>query len=166
MNLQFVAGDCCKRSSSHRRDGSFWTEPSPSLARDLRTRRSNKSASPSESWWTMKFKVIVHLGAQTQVRHAEAHPFAALEGNVRGTYNLLEAARRQSAQVVAMVVASSDKAYGENGVLPYTEDHPLAGTGIYDASKSAADLPATAYARTYGLLTGIAGCANICEVAT
>jgi CDP-glucose 4,6-dehydratase len=59
------------------------------------------------------------------------------------------------------VIASSDKAYGESATLPYTEEHPLAGRNIYDASKSAADLLSSAYADSYGLPIGIARCANI-----
>jgi CDP-glucose 4,6-dehydratase len=105
--------------------------------------------------------VIFHLGAQTQVRHAQRQPWATLEANVRGTYNLLEAARRCARHVQAVVIASSDKAYGESAALPYTEEHPLAGRNIYDASKSAADLLSSAYANSYGLPIGIARCANI-----
>jgi len=71
--------------------------------------------------------VVFHLGAQTQVRHAQRQPWATMEANVRGTYNLLEAVHRVGPQVRALVVASSDKAYGESLTLPYTEMHPLAG---------------------------------------
>jgi CDP-glucose 4,6-dehydratase len=104
--------------------------------------------------------LIFHLGAQTQVVAAQREPLATLEANVRGTYQLLEAARRQ-ARPPAIVVASSDKAYGASESLPYTEAHPLAGRGIYDASKSAADLIATAYAASYELPLAIARCGNI-----
>ena len=105
-------------------------------------------------------RLVLHLGAQTQVVTANRDPLGTLEANVRGTYQLLEAARRQ-ARPPAMVVASSDKAYGASDRLPYAEDHPLAGRGIYDASKSAADLIATAYAVSYGLPLAIARCGNI-----
>jgi CDP-glucose 4,6-dehydratase len=105
--------------------------------------------------------VVFHLGAQTQVRHAQWQPFGTLEANVRGTYNLLEAVRRIARPVHALVVASSDKAYGESRTLPHREDHPLAGRNIYDASKSAADLVASAYANSYELPVGIARCGNI-----
>ncbi len=105
--------------------------------------------------------VVFHLGAQTQVRHAQRHPFGTLEANVRGTYNLLEGVRRAARPVAALVVASSDKAYGESSTLPYTEEHPLAGRNIYDASKSAADLLAAAYANSYDMPVGIARCGNI-----
>lgn len=105
-------------------------------------------------------RLIFHLGAQTQVVTAHREPLGTLEANVRGTYQLLEAARRQ-ARPPAVVVASSDKAYGASKTLPYTEDHSLAGRGIYDASKSAADLIATAYAVSYELPVAIARCGNI-----
>lgn len=105
--------------------------------------------------------VVFHLGAQTQVRHAQRQPWATLEANVRGTYNLLEAVRRCARRVQGVVIASSDKAYGETPRLPYTEEHPLAGRNLYDASKSAADLIASAYASGYGLPIGISRCANI-----
>jgi CDP-glucose 4,6-dehydratase len=104
---------------------------------------------------------VFHLGAQTQVRHAQRQPWATMEANVRGTYNLLEAVRCCSRGVQALVTASSDKAYGESKSLPYTEAHPLAGRNIYDASKSAADLLASSYASSYGMPIGIARCANI-----
>jgi CDP-glucose 4,6-dehydratase len=106
-------------------------------------------------------EVVFHLGAQTQVRHAQRGPWATLEANVRGTYNMLEAARRSAGQVRAIVVASSDKAYGESARLPYTEEHPLGGRNVYDASKSAADLLASAYANSYDMPVGIARCGNI-----
>lgn len=105
-------------------------------------------------------RLVFHLAAQTQVVTAHREPLGTLEANVRGTYQLLDAVRRQ-ARPPAIVVASSDKAYGASDTLPYTEDHPLAGGGIYDASKSAADLIATAYAADYGLSLAIARCGNI-----
>jgi CDP-glucose 4,6-dehydratase len=104
--------------------------------------------------------VVFHLGAQTQVVTAEREPFGTMEANVRGTYNVLESVR-VAAPAAALVVASSDKAYGSSDQLPYTEEHPLAGRGVYDASKSAADLIALAYGRSYGLRLGIARCGNI-----
>jgi CDP-glucose 4,6-dehydratase len=104
--------------------------------------------------------LVFHLAAQTQVTVAQREPLGTLEANVRGTYLLLDAARRQS-HPPAVVVASSDKAYGASDTLPYTEEHPLAGRGIYDASKSAADLIATAYAMSYQLPLAIARCGNI-----
>ena len=62
--------------------------------------------------------VVFHLGAQTQVRHAQRQPLATIEANVRGTYNLLEAVRASRRRSARFVVASSDKAYGESATLP------------------------------------------------
>ncbi len=105
--------------------------------------------------------VIVHLGAQTIVGTARRAPRLTLESNVQGTWNVLEAARLHVDLVRAVVVASSDKAYGAQPSLPYTEDMPLAGVQPYEVSKSCADLVAQSYARTYGLPVGIARCGNI-----
>jgi len=104
---------------------------------------------------------IFHLGAQTIVGNALREPLETFESNIRGTYNLLEAARRLAPLVRSIVVASSDKAYGDSPVLPYTEDMPLIGRHPYDVSKSCADLLTAAYAHTYALPATIARCGNI-----
>jgi CDP-glucose 4,6-dehydratase len=104
---------------------------------------------------------VFHLGAQTIVGTALRDPLECFESNIRGTYNLLEAARRLQPLVRAFVVASSDKAYGDSPVLPYTEDMPLAGKHPYDVSKSCTDLLSTTYHHTYGLPVTIARCGNI-----
>ena len=105
--------------------------------------------------------VVFHLGAQTIVGAALRDPLECFESNVRGTYNLLEAARRLPGLATRIVVASSDKAYGESPVLPYTEEMPLRGRHPYDVSKSCADLISLAYASTYGLSIAVARCGNI-----
>lgn len=105
--------------------------------------------------------VVFHLGAQTIVGTALRDPLECFESNIRGTYNLLEAARRLAPLVKAFVVASSDKAYGDSPVLPYTEDMPLNGKHPYDVSKSCTDLIAQTYAHTYDLPVTIARCGNI-----
>ncbi len=106
-------------------------------------------------------EIVFHLGAQTLVGTALRDPLETFESNVRGTYNLLEAARRMGGLVKGFVVASSDKAYGDSAVLPYTEPMPLAGRHPYDVSKSCTDLLATCYAVTYDLPVAIARCGNI-----
>jgi CDP-glucose 4,6-dehydratase len=90
---------------------------------------------------------VFHLAAQTIVGIANRNPVSTFESNIRGTWNLLEACRR-SPGVRSIVAASSDKAYGEQDQLPYSEDAPLAGRHPYDASKSCADLIAHTYAET------------------
>src|SRR5205823_7907165 len=76
-----------------------------------------------------------------------------------GTWNLLEACRR-SAKIEAIVIASSDKAYGNQPALPYSEDMPLQGRHPYDVSKSCADLISQSYAATYQLPVAITRCGN------
>jgi CDP-glucose 4,6-dehydratase len=102
---------------------------------------------------------IIHLAAQTIVGIANRNPVSTFNANIAGTWSLLEACRR-SPSAKQIVVASSDKAYGSNDVLPYTEDAPLRGQHPYDVSKSCADLLAQAYAKTYGLPIGITRCGN------
>jgi CDP-glucose 4,6-dehydratase len=104
---------------------------------------------------------VIHLGAQTLVGAALRNPLPTFEANIRGTYNLLEACRIHRDVVKSVVVASSDKAYGEASVLPYAEDMPLAGRHPYDVSKSCADLLASTYAHTYGMPVTIARCGNV-----
>lgn len=104
---------------------------------------------------------VLHLGAQTLVGTGLRSPLLTFEANIRGSYNLLEACRRMGDVVERVVVASSDKAYGEAEQLPYTEKTPLIGRHPYDVSKSCTDLIAEAYAATYGLPVTIARCGNI-----
>lgn len=104
---------------------------------------------------------VFHLGAQAIVDVARMAPLATLETNVRGTWNVLEVCRQQQDLVHRVVVASSDKAYGEQKDLPYTEDMSLQGTQPYEVSKSCADLVAQSYARTYALPVAVARCGNI-----
>ena len=102
---------------------------------------------------------VIHLAAQTIVTIANRNPVSTFETNIRGTWNVLEACRR-SPQVKQVVVASSDKAYGDQHDLPYTEDTPLKGQHPYDVSKSCADLIAHAYAKSYDLPVVITRCGN------
>lgn len=102
---------------------------------------------------------VFHLAAQTIVTIATRNPVSTFESNVRGTWSLLEATRR-SPRVRCTVVASSDKAYGDQEMLPYDESTPLQGRHPYDVSKSCADLISHAYAHTYGMQIGITRCGN------
>jgi len=102
---------------------------------------------------------VIHLAAQTIVTIANRNPISTFESNIAGTWNLLEASRR-SPKVKQIVIASSDKAYGDQDKLPYNEDTPLQGQHPYDASKSCADLIAHTYAVTYDLPVAITRCGN------
>ena len=121
-----------------------------------------------EDYWTVEralneyeIDTCFHLAAQAIVQASNRSPLPTFEANIRGTWNLLEALRNNTL-VKRIVVASSDKAYGDSQKLPYKEDtHPLAGLHPYDASKSCCDILAQAYAHTYKMTIGIARCGNI-----
>jgi CDP-glucose 4,6-dehydratase len=102
---------------------------------------------------------VIHLAAQTIVGIANRNPISTFESNIRGTWLLLEACRR-SPLVKQIVVASSDKAYGEHEKLPYSEDAPLQGRHPYDVSKSCADLICQSYAHSFELPVVITRCGN------
>lgn len=102
---------------------------------------------------------VFHLAAQTVVGVANRNPVGTFESNIAGTWSLLEACRR-SPLVSSIVVASSDKAYGDQPILPYNEDTPLQGRHPYDVSKSCADLIAASYAHTFNLPVSITRCGN------
>jgi CDP-glucose 4,6-dehydratase len=102
---------------------------------------------------------VLHLAAQTIVTIANRNPISTFETNIAGTWNLMEACRR-SPKVGQVVIASSDKAYGDQDDLPYDENTPLQGQHPYDVSKSAADLIARTYAVSYGLPVAITRCGN------
>ena len=95
-------------------------------------------------------QTVFHLAAQTIVGTANQNPLSTFEANIRGTWHVLEACRRTS-WVNEVVVASSDKAYGEHEELPCSEDSTLQGRFPYDASKVCADVLAQSYAATYEL---------------
>jgi CDP-glucose 4,6-dehydratase len=102
---------------------------------------------------------VIHLAAQTIVGIANRNPISTFETNVQGTWALLEACRR-SPLVKQIVIASSDKAYGDQPDLPYDETTPLQGQHPYDVSKSCADLISATYAKSYGMPICITRCGN------
>src|SRR2546421_352519 len=102
---------------------------------------------------------VFHLAAQTIVGIANRNPISTFETNIQGTWNLLEACRR-SPRVEQIVVASSDKAYGDQEQLPYDENMPLKGTYPYDVSKSCADMICKSYFATFGLPVCVTRCGN------
>ena len=102
---------------------------------------------------------VIHLAAQTIVGIANRNPISTFESNIAGTWALLEACRR-SPKVKQVVVASSDKAYGDHEHLPYDEGTPLQGRHPYDVSKSCADMIAQSYATTYDLPVAVTRCGN------
>jgi CDP-glucose 4,6-dehydratase len=106
-----------------------------------------------------EIEVVFHVAAQAIVGIANRNPVSTFSTNIEGTWNLLEACRH-SPKVSSIVVASSDKAYGDQEHLPYTETMPLLGRHPYDVSKACADLIAQTYASTYNLPVAITRCGN------
>jgi CDP-glucose 4,6-dehydratase len=103
---------------------------------------------------------VFHLAAQTIVGIANGNPLSTFETNVRGTWTMLESCRR-SPRVTEIVIASSDKAYGDQPMLPYTEDARLEGRHPYDVSKSCADLIARSYFETFASPVCVTRCGNL-----
>lgn len=103
---------------------------------------------------------VFHIAAQTIVSRANREPLATFEANIKGTWNVLEACRRVGT-VSRIIVASSDKAYGDQEVLPYDETAPLQGDHPYDVSKSCADLICRTYFVSYGLPVCVTRCGNL-----
>ncbi len=143
-------------------------DPQSELYRSGDIRRVSVVNGVLEDFWMLERAInehevdtLFHLGAQTIVGTAHRSPLPTFEANIRGTYNLLEACRLHKDIVRQVVVASSDKAYGEQPSLPYTEDKPLNGRYPYEVSKSCADLIAQCYHITYGLPVTIARCGNV-----
>jgi CDP-glucose 4,6-dehydratase len=111
-----------------------------------------------------RVKAVFHLAAQALVGIANRSPLATYESNVRGTYTLVEAVRAAGVvgdRVERVVVASSDKAYGDVDTLPYREDQPLEPTYPYDVSKACADLIARSYAATFDMPVAVTRLANV-----
>jgi CDP-glucose 4,6-dehydratase len=106
-----------------------------------------------------RIRTVFHLAAQTQVGVANANPVSTFEANIRGTWAMLEAVRR-SPRVEHLVVASSDKAYGSQPELPYTEEMPLSALHPYDVSKACADMLTISYHATWGVPAAITRCGN------
>ena len=144
------------------------TDPQSELVRSGNLARVAVVNGMLEDFWTVERAIslheadtVIHLGAQTIVGVAHRMPLSTFEANIRGTYHVLEACRLHAGLVHRVVVASSDKAYGEVEALPYREEMPLAGRHPYEVSKSCTDLIASSYHHTYGVPVAIARCGNV-----
>ena len=144
------------------------TNPQSELYRAGLIKRLNVVNGCLEDFYTLERAIttyeadtVIHLGAQAVVGVALRAPLQTLQTNIRGTWNVLEACRVHSDLVKRVVVASSDKAYGAQEQLPYTEEMPLLGRQPYEVSKSCADTIAQAYFHSYRLPVVIARCGNI-----
>ncbi|MFL5240992.1 MAG: GDP-mannose 4,6-dehydratase [Gemmataceae bacterium] len=106
-----------------------------------------------------EIQTVVHLAAQTIVGIARRSPLSTFESNIKGTWSVLEAARRCGSEP-QVIIASSDKAYGEQTNLPYLETAPLRAHHPYDVSKACADMLGLTYYQTYGLPVCVTRCGN------
>lgn len=107
-----------------------------------------------------EINTVFHLAAQTIVPIAGRAPLATFETNIQGSWTVFEAARH-SPLVTRVLLASSDKAYGAQEKLPYTEDMPLRAIHPYDVSKACAEMLAVNYYHTYNLPVCTTRCANL-----
>lgn len=144
------------------------------ITRDVHEYRRNHEHNPSNSvigdvtdyflvqrvMTQYQIEYCFHLAAQAIVISANSSPIPTFESNISGTWNILECCRL-SKFIKGVVVASSDKSYGEPKSLPLTEDHPLEGSYPYDASKACADILSRSYSRMYGMNLAVTRCANI-----
>ncbi len=105
-------------------------------------------------------QIIFHLAAQAIVGKANKYPLRTFKSNIEGTWNILDVSR-DNKFIEAIVVASSDKAYGSHKTLPYKEDAPLKGDHPYDVSKSCTDLICYTYWNTYRVPVCVTRCGNI-----
>ena len=106
-----------------------------------------------------KVNIIFHLAAQPIVEVGQENPLDTFEVNIRGTWNILEAARENNIQKV--VVASTVHVYGDNPKVPFKEEYFPQPSRPYETSKACADLLAQSYADTYDLPVEIPRFANI-----
>ena len=105
--------------------------------------------------------IVFHLAAQAIVDQALDDPLETFEANIRGTWNIFEAHKR-NASIAKIIIASSDKAYGPHDKLPYVEEvHPLQGGYPYEVSKSCADLISQSFHKAFGTPVCITRCANL-----
>ena len=93
---------------------------------------------------------VIHIAAMAGVRPSIQRPLLYEEVNVKGTLNMLEAARRH--QVTHFLFASSSSVYGGQEKVPFSEDDPIARPiSPYAATKAAGELLCHTYHHLYGL---------------
>jgi CDP-glucose 4,6-dehydratase len=108
----------------------------------------------------LRIDTVIHLAAQTLVGPALRDPVNTFRNNIEGSWSVLDACRSAPA-VESVVVASTDKAYGDWSGRPYREEMALRARHPYDVSKAATDLLAQSYAATYGLPITVTRCGNL-----
>src|ERR1035437_10328120 len=102
---------------------------------------------------------VVHFAAESHVDRSILSPEPVIQTNLRGTFTLLEAARKHA--IGRFVHVSTDEVYGSlEAPLEATEDSPLNPSSPYSASKAGSDLLARSYFVTYKLPVVITRASN------
>jgi UDP-glucose 4-epimerase len=95
-------------------------------------------------------ETVFHLAANADVRFGPEHPGRDLEQNTVGTFNVLEAMRKNG--IARLAFASTGSVYGESQVIPTPEDAPFpVQTSLYGASKLAGEGLISAYCEAFGM---------------
>lgn len=93
---------------------------------------------------------ILHLAAQAGVRYSIEHPRAYIDANIIGSFNVMEAARRQ--QVAHLLMASTSSVYGANTEMPFDENQKCdTQMSFYAATKKANEAMAHSWAHIHGV---------------
>lgn len=93
--------------------------------------------------------IVLHLAALIAIPYSYHSPDTYVDTNIKGTLNVLQAARDLGASHV--VHTSTSEVYGSARFVPITEEHPLQGQSPYSASKIAADQIAYSFYASFGL---------------
>lgn len=101
---------------------------------------------------------VINFAAQTHVDKSIVSPDAFIETNIKGTFNLLDAALKNG--IKKFIQISTDEVYGSIDEGCFTETSPLKPNSPYSASKASADLIALSYFKTYGLNVIVTRCSN------
>jgi len=100
-------------------------------------------------------EIAIHMAAQPLVRNSYIYPHETFETNAMGTVHLLESLRN-AANLLAALIVTTDKVYlNQNGPKAFIESDPLGGADPYSASKAAAEMAVSSYARSFFRPLGI-----------
>jgi NAD dependent epimerase/dehydratase len=98
--------------------------------------------------------VVLHLAALIAIPYSYHSPDTYVDTNIKGTLNVLQAARELG--VSRVIHTSTSEVYGTARFVPITEQHPLQGQSPYSATKIAADQLAYSFHASFGLPVVIA----------
>lgn len=93
--------------------------------------------------------LVLHLAALIAIPYSYHSPETYVDTNVKGTLNVLQAARELG--IERLIQTSTSEVYGTAQFVPITEDHPLQGQSPYSATKIAADQLAYSFYTSFGL---------------